>query len=792
MTVSTPQSRVEAAFSVDGMNCASCVAHVERAARKLPGVEACSVNLARGRAVVQYDPRQASPQQIADAVSKSGYSAMVEALQSTDPNTSPEEARVARQAATANSWFHRAIAGLVLWLPVELTHWIVQLTTDSAAHIHRRVDWMVWLSLASSSIALVYVGAAFYRNAFAAAKRGATDMDTLIAMGASVAYGYSLVALIGFLAGKWTTLPDLYFMEASGLLALISFGHWLEAKARSSAGRAIHELLTLAPSTALRYARQHENDRLATDQPPTSVPVSALVVGDEILIRPGDRVPIDGEVIDGRSSVDESMLTGEPLPVTRAMGDSVIGGTQNVDGALRVRVRNVGADTSLAQIIQLVERAQSSKPAVQKLADRIAAVFVPCVLVIALATAIGWFAWGHAHAWEASRTWGGLARAVCSVLIVACPCALGLAVPATLMVATGRAAKLGILFRDIDALQQAESIDTIVFDKTGTITQGKPSVVRIVATKGKTEDELLRIAASAEQYSEHPLAKALVAAAKARSLQLSKPADFNNEPGLGVTARVDDIAVLAGNLELLKQNGVEIQSADSASTSVHIAIRDNEKYQFVGSIYFEDTAKLDTAATIAALKAFNFKLHLLSGDQQTVVQRIASQFHFDAAHGDIRPAGKSDLIRQLQSQGRRVAMIGDGINDAPALAQANLGIAIGSGSDVAKETGDIVLVGGSLSGIATSIFLSRATMRKVRQNLFFAFLYNVLAIPLAAFGLLNPLIAAGAMAFSDVTVIGNALLLRRTRLDHGLSQGKDQTGANDRSQIDNISPLISS
>jgi Cu+-exporting ATPase len=514
------------------------------------------------------------------------------------------------------------------------------------------------------------------------------------------------------------------------------------------------------------------------------VPVGELRVGDLVLVRPGDRVPIDGVVTDGRSSVDESMLTGEPLPVARNIGDAVIGGTFNHDGRLTVRVGKTGNETALAQIVKLVEHAQSSKPPVQQLADRIAAVFVPVVLVIALVTAIGWYAWGTAHHWEAARTWGALAKAVCSVLIIACPCALGLAIPAALMVGTGRGARRGILIRDIDALQKAEKVDTVVLDKTGTLTEGKPVVAEVVSLNGMAEPEVLRLAAAAEQFSEHPLAKAIAAHARQRGLSVPEPDGFNNEPGLGVVAEVGGITVMVGSEALLRKNGVaddpSAAVADGA-TSVHVGVRRNGAAQRVGRIVLSDRVKPDSAAAIKALHDLRLRTVLLTGDNRAAAEAIAKLVGIDDVRADVKPAGKADAVRELQRRAKGdarelleavgsrensgVAMVGDGVNDAPALAAADLGIAIGSGSDVAKETGDIILVSGSLTGVAAAIRLSRATMRTVRQNLLFAFLYNVLAIPLAAFGLLNPLIAAAAMALSDVTVIGNALLLRRTKID---------------------------
>jgi Cu+-exporting ATPase len=471
------------------------------------------------------------------------------------------------------------------------------------------------------------------------------------------------------------------------------------------------------------------------------------------------------------------MITGEPLPVLRQTGDAVIGGTLNVDGRLIIRVSKIGSETALAQIIKLVDQAQSSKPPVQKLADQVAAIFVPIVLAIALATAIGWYAVGTIRHWDHAYLWGELARSVCSVLIIACPCALGLAVPTALMVGIGRGAKRGILIRDIDALQHAEAIQTVVLDKTGTITSGRPSVTRIEPTDGNSADEVLRLAASAEQFSEHPLAKAIVADARRRKLTLSQPTSFQNEPGLGVVAELDGRTLLVGSWKLLAKHlgpsAPLVYEGKDTGTFASVAVRHADgRAEALGKIILVDEPKTDSKQAIEELHAMGLKTVLLSGDRESVARAIAERVGIRDVRAEVKPAEKLNVIRELQNlksgisnSPSQVAMVGDGINDAPALAAADLGIAIGSGSDVAKEAGGIVLVGGSLHGVAAAIRLSRATMRVIRQNLFFAFLYNVIAIPLAAFGLLSPLLAAAAMALSDVTVIGNALRLRRMKMD---------------------------
>ncbi len=439
-------------------------------------------------------------------------------------------------------------------------------------------------------------------------------MDTLISMGASVAYFYSLIAFAGYLLHWWAREPQLYFMEASGLLALISLGHYLEARARQSAGSAIHELLNLTPAIA------HQLVNLQTQD----VPVSELVVGDRVLIRPGERVPADAVVFAGRSSIDESMLTGESLPVPRGPGDQIIGGTINQTGALQAKISATGSQTALAQIVHMVETAQSSKPPVQRIADQVAAVFVPAVLFIAAITAAGWYAWGAAHGLPLTATCARTANAVCSVLIIACPCALGLAVPAALMVGTGRGAKRGILIRNIDALQSARRIDTVVLDKTGTITAGKPTVTRVIPVDGNDESEILRLAAAAEQFSQHPLAGAIIAAARERKLSYAQPTSFNTEPGMGIVAEIDGRTILVGNLELLEQHGPvpNLDGAPLAQTLVHVALRTKHGVELIGSIAISDAIKPDSAAAIAELQAMGLTTVLLTGDTAAVANEV--------------------------------------------------------------------------------------------------------------------------------------------------------------------------
>jgi Cu+-exporting ATPase len=740
----------EVTLNVEGMTCASCVAHVQKAVKAVPGVEDARVNLARGRALVRFDPTKTDPTKLAEAVEHSGYHARPEDLSISAANA--EAVRIEHQHAHSHAWQRRWIVGLILWLPVEILHW------TPYGHAH----WFHWLALITSTIAIAYVGAAFYKSAFKALKRRTTNMDTLIAMGATVAYLYSLVAFLGHQLHWWHTLPNLYFNESAGLLTLISLGHWLEARARDRAGSAIRELLDLAPAVA------HRLDDLNA---PHEVPVAQVQKGDRLLVRPGDRIPVDGTVLEGESDIDESMLSGEPIPVHKSADHEVIAGTANQNGRLIIRATKVGSETALAQIVQLVEHAQSSKPPVQQLADKISAIFVPVVLAIAFLTGLGWFIWAQTHNWTTAQTWAQVAKTVCTVLIIACPCALGLAVPATLMVGTGRGARRGILIRDIDALQSAERIDTVVLDKTGTITMGKPAVVAITPIGDISEADVLRLAAAVEQYSEHPLASAIVKHARDRNLAIPDLQNFTNEAGLGIVAVIDNTTILVGNEPMLRKHGyaagdpAPLAAPQAAETLVHVARTVDGTIERIGLITLADPIKPDSKSAIDTLHRLGLRTILLTGDNRHTARHIATLVGIDDVRAEVRPGEKAAAIREFQNSRHKVAMVGDGINDAPALATADLGIAIGSGSDIAKETGGIVLVSGSLTGVAISIRLSRATMKKIRQNLFFAFIYNVLAIPLAAAGHLNPLIAAAAMALSDITVLGNALLLRRTRIE---------------------------
>ena len=784
MTLAAPpnQDDATASLGVDGMTCMGCVSSVTKALRAVPGVRGVDVNLPRGRATVEFDPDAISADDVAVALTAAGYPSHVEAGGdgSVHQQRAAEAERRASAAAHGGAWKRRAIVGLILWLPVEATHW----TLAILGHGHAGLTWMTWIGVAIGTLLTLYIGTAFFRSAWRALVRGGTNMDTLISLGGGTAFLYSTVALTGHLTLGWP-LAELYFMEAAGLFTLISLGHWLEGVARDKAGDAIRALLDLSPQVALRLPPERRGVSLgiagqrATPDEPAEVPASELKVGDRVLVRPGTRVPADGRVESGAGGVDESMLTGEPLPIRKSSGDEVIGGTLNVDGGLVVRVTAAGADSTLAGIVKLVEKAQASKPPVQRLADRISAVFVPSVLAIALVTLATWLIVGYSRDWGTAATWGRAMNATCSVLIIACPCALGLAVPAAIMVGVGRGARRGILLRDVDALQRARAIDTVVFDKTGTLTTGKPEVVGIDVTSNEgtpvspalagvaNDSDLLHLAASLESQSEHPLAQAIVREARARNLTPQTPADFRNEPGLGVEATLDGRTYRVGHADFALAGADTPRSEDADSATLVHVVDHTESPRLLGTIRLADAPKPDAADVVRSLRSMGLAVHLLTGDRRHAATAVADRVGIDArnVHADTRPGGKSAVIQHLKSQGKTVAMVGDGVNDAPALAAADLGVAVGGGSDAAKEAGGVVLVGDDLRQLVAAVRLSRATMTKIKQNLFLAFVYNVIAIPLAAFGLLSPIIAAGAMALSDVSVLGNALLLRRTRID---------------------------
>ena len=729
-------------LALQGMHCASCVATIEDALAAVPGVSGASVNLATGRAHVS--GRGLDPARLVRAVRDSGYGAAPAEDTSPWPGAPGEDSRAEERDA-----LRRTLVAAALTLPVVVL---------SMAHV--MFPYREWVLLALTLPVYAWAGAPFLSGAWRTLKRRNANMDTLVAIGTTAALLLSVAATVAPSSMPQTGgMAPVYYEAVGVILTLLLLGRWLETRARGRASDAVRRLLELAPRTARRVEDGVERE----------VPLSEVHVGDRLRVKPGDAVPVDGVVRAGRSSVDESMLTGESIPVAKTEGERVIGGTLNGDGVLEMEATAVGRDTALAQIARLVAEAQASKPPIQRLADRISAVFVPAVLSIGVVTWVAWFVVGP----EPRALLATVALA--SVLIIACPCALGLATPTAILAGTGRGARSGILFRNADALEGARQLTLVLLDKTGTITEGRPRLVSRVQLSGTSEEELLGIAAALEESSAHPLARALVSAAREKGIAIPAVEGFESRTGLGVVGKVGGRGSAIGNARLMESLGVDPEplreEAASLAAEGRTPLLVSSGGRLLGLLAVADSEKPDSAAAVGRLRAMGLRVAMLTGDRGDTAKAVAKRVGIDEVLSEVMAADKAGRVRELQGRGEIVAMVGDGVNDAPALAQADVGIAIGAGADVAVEASDVTLVGGRLDGVAEAIALSRATLQTIRQNLAFAFVYNVLGIPLAAGvlypltgWLLSPMIASAAMAASSVSVVGNSLRLARRPL----------------------------
>jgi Cu+-exporting ATPase len=737
-----------------GMTCANCANTIERRLNKVDGVLQASVNFASEKATVTYAPGAVTRTDLITAVRQAGYN-VVESSDADDMEDAEANARAAEYAHQKK----RFTVGLLFTIPL----FTLSMSRDlGLLGDWADANWVNWLFFALATPVQFYVGKDYYVGAYRSLRNKSANMDVLVAMGSSVAYFYSVLVLLTLTAGSHTWGHHVYFETSAMIITLIVLGKLLETRAKGQTSEAIKKLMGLQPKTARILRNGVESD----------IPIAEVQVGDVVIVRPGEKIPVDGLVVDGRSTIDESMLTGESLPIAKQVGDPVIGATLNKQGMLQIEATKVGKETALAQIIKMVEQAQGSKAPIQRTVDQVSAYFVPAVILIAVLTFIIWYV-----------ATGDIVAAVLrltAVLVIACPCAMGLATPTSIMVGMGKGAEYGILFKDSAALEQAHRLTAVLLDKTGTITKGQPSVTNVVAASALSSDELLRLAASAERGSEHPLGESIVRAAQEKGLALSTPAAFNAISGFGIQAEVDGHTLLLGNRRLMEREQIHLnglaEQADHLQAEAKTAMWLAVDGQASAIIAVADTIKDGSAEAIAQMKELGLTVAMITGDNQQTAVAIAQAVQLDRVFAEVLPGDKAANVVSLQEEQYIVGMVGDGINDAPALAQANVGMALGTGTDIAMETADVTLMRGDLRSVPQAIHLSKATMRNIKQNLGWAFGYNVALIPIAAGVLapfewapdflrqLNPILAAGAMAFSSISVVSNSLRLRRVTL----------------------------
>ncbi|PFV78754.1 heavy metal translocating P-type ATPase [Bacillus thuringiensis] len=731
----------KAEFTVSGMTCAACANRVEKRLNKLDGVNKATVNFALESATVDFNPDEVNVNEMKSAITKLGYKLEVKP-DDQDASTDHRLQEIERQKK-------KFIISFILSFPL-LWAMVSHFSFTSFIYLP---DMLMnpWVQLALATPVQFIIGGQFYVGAYKALRNKSANMDVLVALGTSAAYFYSVYLSIQSI-GSSEHMTDLYFETSAVLITLIILGKLFEAKAKGRSSEAIKKLMGLQAKTAT----------VVRDGTEIKILIEEVVAGDIVYVKPGEKIPVDGEIVEGKSAIDESMLTGESIPVDKSIGDVVIGSTINKNGFLKVKATKVGRDTALAQIIKVVEEAQGSKAPIQRVADQISGIFVPVVVVIAIITFAVWMIF------VTPGDFGGALEKMIAVLVIACPCALGLATPTSIMAGSGRSAEYGILFKGGEHLEATHRLDTVILDKTGTVTNGKPVLTDIIVADGFHEEEILRLVGAAEKNSEHPLAEAIVEGIKEKKIDIPSSETFEAIPGFGIESVVEGKQLLIGTHRLMKKFNIDIEEVSKSmeeleregKTAMLIAI-DKE---YAGIVAVADTVKDTSKAAIARLKKMGLDVVMITGDNTQTAQAIAKQVGIDHVIAEVLPEGKAEEVKKLQANGKKVAMVGDGINDAPALATANIGMAIGTGTDVAMEAADITLIRGDLNSIADAIFMSKMTIRNIKQNLFWALAYNALGIPIAALGFLAPWVAGAAMAFSSVSVVLNALRLQRVKL----------------------------